>query len=237
MARELPIHNGRMTTDLDANGFKIKNLPPGSGFTQAQADWNQADATAPDYIKNKPTIPVVPTLATVATSGSYNDLSDKPSIPAAQVQSDWNEADNTKASFIKNKPTIPDVSGKADASDVVLTPVYSQTPTFSEWTFSDVSDGITDIQQPVFIPSPGGEPSWRVSFGYAGQTRTSAIYTDEDTTNLAFEYADEGLNLHLTATRTRTDIIGYTLGTQADKPIQPQGDYVTKNDLHSRNPG
>ena len=38
MARELPIHNGRMTTDLDANGFKIKNLPPGSGFTQAQAD-------------------------------------------------------------------------------------------------------------------------------------------------------------------------------------------------------
>ena len=81
MARELPIHNGRMTTDLDANGFKIKNLPPGSGFTQAQADWSQTDATAPDFIKNKPTIPVVPTLATVATSGSYNDLTDKPTIP------------------------------------------------------------------------------------------------------------------------------------------------------------
>ena len=77
-------------------------------------------------------------LATVATSGSYNDLlnqptipaaqvnSDwnansgvaqilnKPTIPAAQVQSDWDEADNTKVDYIKNKPTIPDISGKAD---------------------------------------------------------------------------------------------------------------------------
>lgn len=53
-------------------------------------------------------------LASVATSGSYNDLLNKPTIPAAQVQSDWNEADNTKVDYIKNKPTIPDVSGKAD---------------------------------------------------------------------------------------------------------------------------
>lgn len=77
-------------------------------------------------------------LATVATSGSYNDLQNKPTIPAAQVnsdwnansgvaqilnkptipaaqvQSDWNEADNTKVDYIKNKPTIPNVSGKAD---------------------------------------------------------------------------------------------------------------------------
>ena len=53
-------------------------------------------------------------LATVATSGDYDDLLNKPTIPAAQVQSDWDEADNTKVDYIKNKPTIPDVSGKAD---------------------------------------------------------------------------------------------------------------------------
>ena len=44
-------------------------------------------------------------LATVATSGSYNDLSNKPSIPAAQVQSDWLEADSSAVDYIKNKPT------------------------------------------------------------------------------------------------------------------------------------
>lgn len=40
-----------------------------------QSDWNQSDNTKDDYIKNKPT------LATVATSGSYNDLTNKPTIP------------------------------------------------------------------------------------------------------------------------------------------------------------
>ena len=48
-----------------------------------------------------------PTLATVATSGSYTDLISKPTIPAAQIQSDWNQATNTALDYIKNKPTIP----------------------------------------------------------------------------------------------------------------------------------
>lgn len=46
-------------------------------------------------------------LATVATSGDYDDLLNKPTIPAAQVQSDWNQSDDTAVDFIKNKPTIP----------------------------------------------------------------------------------------------------------------------------------
>lgn len=47
-------------------------------------------------------------------SGSYNDLSDKPTIPAAQIQSDWNQADNTQKDFIKNKPSIPAAQVNAD---------------------------------------------------------------------------------------------------------------------------
>lgn len=54
---------------------------------QIQADWNQTDSSQKDYIKNKPV------LATVATSGSYNDLTDVPQIPDPT----W---DN-----IQNKPT------------------------------------------------------------------------------------------------------------------------------------
>lgn len=54
-------------------------------------------------------------LAAVATSGSYNDLTDKPTIPAAQVQSDWNETDTTSKTYIKNKPTIPTVPTNVSA--------------------------------------------------------------------------------------------------------------------------
>lgn len=45
------------------------------------------------------------TLAKVATSGSYDDLSNKPTIPAEQVNADWN-ATSGKAQIL-NKPTIP----------------------------------------------------------------------------------------------------------------------------------
>ena len=48
-------------------------------------------------------------LATVATSGSYNDLSNKPTIPDAQVQANWNETNSSSKAYIKNKPTIPTV--------------------------------------------------------------------------------------------------------------------------------
>ena len=44
-------------------------------------------------------------LATVAESGSYNDLSNKPTIPAAQVQTDWNAVSGL--GVLLNKPTIP----------------------------------------------------------------------------------------------------------------------------------
>lgn len=48
------------------------------------------------------------TLATVASSGSYNDLTNKPTIPAAQVNSDWNASSGVAQ--ILNKPTIPTVN-------------------------------------------------------------------------------------------------------------------------------
>ena len=41
---------------------------------QIQANWKQTDPASADSIKNKPTF------AAVATSGSYNDLTDKPSM-------------------------------------------------------------------------------------------------------------------------------------------------------------
>ncbi|MBQ9435345.1 MAG: fibronectin type III domain-containing protein, partial [Bacteroidales bacterium] len=101
---------------------------------QVQANWNEDDNTSAAYIQNKPT------LATVATSGNYSDLSNKPAINdatltiqkngtdvgtftanqstastinievPAQVNANWTEDDNTSAAYIQNKPTIPTVN-------------------------------------------------------------------------------------------------------------------------------
>lgn len=43
-------------------------------------------------------------LKTVAFTGSYNDLTDKPSIPSGQVQSDWSQTNTSEVDYIKNKP-------------------------------------------------------------------------------------------------------------------------------------
>ena len=51
-------------------------------------------------------------------SGSYTDLSNKPSIPSVQIQSDWAENDSSALDFIQNKPSIPSISGLATTSYV-----------------------------------------------------------------------------------------------------------------------
>lgn len=79
-----------------------------SGGTQVQSNWNETDNTDPSYIQNKPDLSIYAqsaNLATVATTGDYADLTNKPSIPAAQVNSDWNAVSGV--SQILNKPSIP----------------------------------------------------------------------------------------------------------------------------------
>lgn len=124
-------------TSPDSNGNVALSIPD----AQIQSDWNQTTTTAKDYIKNKPS------LATVATSGSYADLSNKPSIPAATTESTvsgWG--------FTKNAGTITgitmngsskgtsgvvdlgtvitahqDISGKVDKTSIVSTVSSSST--------------------------------------------------------------------------------------------------------------
>ena len=53
-------------------------------------------------------------LKPVAKSGDYDDLTNKPTIPAAQIQSDWNQTSTSSLDFIKNKPTIPAAQIQSD---------------------------------------------------------------------------------------------------------------------------
>ena len=92
----------------------------------ALQSFTETDPTVPSWAKasNKPSysyseISNTPSLSTVATSGSYTDLSNKPTIPDAQIQSDWNQTNTEAKDYIKNKPNIP--------SGVVVDQVYDGT--------------------------------------------------------------------------------------------------------------
>ena len=70
----------------------------GGSSTQVQSDWAETNTESVSYIKNKPTLSIV------ATSGNYDDLLNKPTIPDAQVNSDWNASSGI--SQILNKPEM-----------------------------------------------------------------------------------------------------------------------------------
>jgi hypothetical protein len=112
-----------------------------------QSDWSEQDTDAPSYIKNKPE------LATVATTGSYEDLTDKPTI----VQSDWAQDDDTQEDFIKNKPGV--YSG-SDAGLVPTGTVADQEKFLrgdGSWSDVDNTDACTVAQMKEWLDAVDDE--------------------------------------------------------------------------------
>lgn len=62
-----------------------------------------------------------PNLATVAITGSYNDLYDKPTLPG-QVQANWTENDIAASSYIQNKPNLATVATSGSYTDLANKP-------------------------------------------------------------------------------------------------------------------
>jgi len=101
---------------------------------QVQSDWAQNGEQEVDFIKNKPN------LAPVATSGSYDDLKNKPHIPADQIQSDWAQDDEQEADFIKNKPELADVATSGSYDDLEDKPHIPDDPVQSDWNQSATNE-------------------------------------------------------------------------------------------------
>ena len=71
-------------------------------------------------------------LATIAGSGSYNDLSNKPTIPAAQVQPDWTAGSGMGQ--ILNKPSLATVATSGSYNDLSSKPTIPSAQVQTDWT-------------------------------------------------------------------------------------------------------
>jgi len=117
-------------------------------------------------------------LATVATTGAYNDLSGKPTIPAAQVQSDWTAVSGL--GVILNKPTLFNgaYSSLTGIPSTFAPSAHNQawsTITSTPTTLSGY--GITD---PVALTSGSyANPSWITSLAYSKLTGAPTIKRQE----------------------------------------------------------
>ena len=127
--------NGTSGQYLTSTGSSIAwSTFPSIPAAQVQTDWNATSGIA--SILNKPT------LATVATSGSYNDLINRPTIPAAQIQSDWSQSNSVALDFIKNKPTIPaaQVQSNWNENDSNLVTFIQNKPTLFSGSWNDLTN-------------------------------------------------------------------------------------------------
>lgn len=149
----LPIASEQYPGLITAEGFtKLEGIEEGAQVN-VQSDWNESAADSDAFIKNKPN------LAPVATSGSYNDLTDKPSAPEIpdQVNADWNATSGVAQ--ILNKPNLAtvatsgqynDLEGKPAIPPAVTLPGVNVVDSFPD-SVSGVQDGTVYI-----VPGSGG---------------------------------------------------------------------------------
>ena len=130
-------------------------------------------------------------------SGSYNDLTNKPTIPAAQANSDWN-AVGTVAEIL-NKPVIP-----AQPSVVITNPGQSALSYNSQngqftYTPPDLSSYLTSYTEtdPIFVASPAyqitntNRTQWSTAYGW-GNHATQGYLTSYTETDPVFSASPAG---------------------------------------------
>lgn len=182
------------TKDTPSNIYFYIDLPTGKMYRYYDgSDWAVGDS----HWK--------PFLATVATSGSYNDLTNKPTIPVAQIQSDWSQSDNTKKDYIKNKPTIPaaQVQSNWNESDTNSKAYIQNKPTIpaaqvnADW---NAASGVAAILNKPTIPVvPTNVSAFTNDASYATTSQVAtAVATKADKRTYVDNSADASVQLAVT---------------------------------------
>lgn len=180
----------------------------GTGTTYARADHVHPTDTSRAAATHTHTVSDITSgLAAVATSGSYNDLSGKPSIPtatsdltndsgfitnAALSNSDWNEDDTTDLAHVLNRPAIRAGEGEnsivegqlEEAEDVATYTIYISSISGSYKTATYTTEDT--------LPSKSNLQNYCVCKYLANNTYD--VITDIDTENNTITFATWSLD-------------------------------------------
>lgn len=103
-----------------------------TGGTQLQSNWTESDTSSVQFIQNKPSLATVattgsyydllnrPTLATVAQTGNYNDLVGRPNLASVALTGDYAD--------LNNLPSIPSMQLLHHSQQVSITAGQYVTP-------------------------------------------------------------------------------------------------------------
>lgn len=157
-------------------------------------------------------------LATVATTGDYDDLINKPTIPAAQVNSDWNA--NSGVAQILNKPTLAAVATSGNYSDLVGKPTI---PTVNNSTITITQGGVTKGSFTLNQAS-GDTIALDAGGGGVGNIDNITITTNADSEIQAVAVIDQNTGIAKTWTGTMAEY-------DAIVTKDPETEYIITDDI------
>lgn len=190
---------------LTANGGDV-TIAAASAPSQVNADWTAT--SGPAEILNKPN------LATVATSGSYNDLSNTPNLATVATSGSYTDLSNT--------PTIPTVNDGTLTIQVNGT----QLATFSANQSSNVTANITGVGGTDVVTRTNGQG------GYV-EHPVSKLTLDTDFQQILTDGTEVGVYAPTPVVAVTDKVLTVTAGSDVplwlDRPNLPTVEYIQFN--------
>ena len=117
-------------------------------------------------------------------SGSYTDLTNKPTIPSAQVNADWNSSSGVSA--ILNKPVVPPLSSVVTASAGTAALTFNAANGQFTYTPPDLSSYLTSYTEtdPVYSASAASNvtttkiTNWDTSYGWGNHASVGYLTSE-----------------------------------------------------------
>ena len=111
-------------------------------------------------------------------SGSYTDLTNKPTIPSAQVNADWNSSSGVSA--ILNKPVVPPLNSVVTASAGTAALSFNSANGQFTYTPPDLSSFATTTSLTTAVANSS---NWDTAFGWGDHSTAGYLTTESSTLN------------------------------------------------------
>ena len=134
-------------------------------------------------------------------SGSYTDLTNKPTIPSAQVNADWNSSSGVSA--ILNKPVVPPLNSVVTASAGTAALSFNSANGQFTYTPPDLSSYLTSYTEtdPVYSASAASNvtttkiTNWDTSYGWGNHASVGYLTSETSHADVVVDgdFASSGL--------------------------------------------
>ena len=191
---------------------------PSNAEQNVQSNWNETNASSDAYIKNKPI------LSTVATSGSYNDLSNKPSTIRISFNGNTYEPDSNGLITLPNTSSGGSSGGTIDTSNfIVFNDSY-----VSDCNLHYVNGYAKTNNRTAHVPAAciGNASVWGILFCILENTRNgtgSQMYFPIDGTWKGRVFVRSVKDLKTNSAST-SDWMLLDIAANSDVPIDPPGE-------------